>query len=382
LSEQFETVDAGTLLPLVRQATGRSTLELNQWSWQTVLGGIGEGLGIFRCLGQATDQGEPVNWSLILKVFGEPAEATPLTAWNYWRREVDVYQSDFLANLPGGIRAPQCFAVQEQGQGRLGLWLEDIVEAKPDWSISDYARVAYDFGRFNAFYLMEQPMPTYSWLSQQWLRGWAERNAPLIPLLQQSMNHPWIGRAYPPDVAQNLFQLWAEREWYLQVLTRLPQTLCHMDAFRRNLFSCQTSDERRETVAIDWAFVGPGAIGEEVVPLIEATVCFLEVDISDKLELEKQVLEGYLAGLANVGWRGNPRLVQLGYMAAASLRYIIGPIANALPLLLNEQLHPVVEQIFKKPMGEFCDYQAEFLRHSTTRLPVEARKLAQELGLA
>jgi len=91
MSEQFEAVDAGTLLPLVQQATGRPTLELGEWSWQAVQGGAGEGLGIFRYHGQATDQGELVNWSLILKVFGESAEAPTLTVWNYWRREVDVY---------------------------------------------------------------------------------------------------------------------------------------------------------------------------------------------------------------------------------------------------------------------------------------------------
>jgi hypothetical protein len=381
MSEQFEAVDAGTLLPLVQQATGRPTLELGEWSWQAVQGGAGEGLGIFRYHGQATDQGELVNWSLILKVFGESAEATTLTVWNYWRREVDVYQSDLLANLPEGIRAPQCFAVQGQGQGRVGVWLEDIVEAKPNWTIADYGRVAYDFGRFNGLYLTGQPIPTYPWLSQQWLRGWVELNVPFVALLQQNLAHPLVKRVYQPEVAKNLFQLWADRDWYLQVLERLPQTLCHMDAFRRNLFICQASVANQETVAIDWAFVGPGAVGEELVPLIEASIGFMEVDVSNALELQKQVLEGYLAGLSDVGWQGDPRQVRLGYTAAASLRFTVGLLV-IVPRILDEQVHPIIEQFFKKPMGEICDYWAELFRQSTSRLPVEARKLAQELGLA
>jgi len=380
MSEQFETNGAGTLLPLARQATGRPTLELGDWSWQPIQGGAGEGLGIYRYLGQATNQGELVNWSLILKVFGESAEATPLTAWNYWRREVDVYQSDFLENLPGGIRAPQCFAVQEQGQGRIGLWLEDIVGDKLEWSIADYGQVAYDFGRFNGFYLTAQPIPTYPWLSQQWLRGFVERTIPSIALLQQTLDHQWVKRVYLPDVAQNLFQLWAEREWYLQILTCLPQTLCHMDAFRRNIFIRRAPDESQETVAIDWAFVGSGAVGEELVPLIEASIGFMEVDLSDVLELENQVLEGYLAGLSDVGWQGDARQIRLGYTAAASLRYTVGVADTS--SLTDEQFHPLIEQTFKKPMGEICDYWAEFFRQSTSRLPVEAGKLAQELGLA
>jgi hypothetical protein len=153
-----------------------------------------------------------------------------------------------------------------------------------------------------------------------------------------------------------------------------------MDAFRRNLFIRRAPDESQETVAIDWAFVGSGAVGEELVPLIEASIVFMEVDLSDVLEIENQVLEGYLAGLSDVGWQGDPRQVRLGYTAAASLRYRVGVTDTS--SLTDEQFHPLIEQILKKPMGEICDYWAEFFRQSTSRLPVEARKLAQELGLA
>jgi len=381
MSGQFEAVDAGTLLPLVQQATRRPMLELGEWTWDTVQGGMGEGLGIFRYHGQATDQDESVNWSLILKVFGEPDEATALTDWNYWRREVDVFQSDFLANLPEGIRAPHCFAVQEIGQGRVGVWFEEIVEEEPDWTLEDYGQVAYNFGRFNGAYLTGQPIPDYPWLSQQWLRGWVERNAPFIPRLQQNLDHPWVKRLYPPDVAQNTFRLWAERDWYLQLLTRLPHTLCHMDVFRRNLFISQTLAGSRETVVIDWAFMGPGAIGEELVPLIEASILFLEVDLSDALELEKQVLEGYSAGLSDIGWQGDTRQTRLGYITAASLRFGI-VVSAVLPIMLDEQLHPMVEQTFKRPMAELCDYWVEWNRRRIPRFTEEAHQLAQELGLA
>jgi hypothetical protein len=196
------------------------------------------------------------------------------------------------------------------------------------------------------------------------------------------LDHPSVKRAYPPDVAEKLFQLWAERDWYFHILAQLPQTLCHMDAFRRNLFISQTLAGNQETVVIDWAFVGPGAIGEELAPLISATIIFFEVDFSDLLGLEKQILEGYVAGLSAAGWQGDTRQVRLGYMAAASLRYSVGTMSNVLTMALNEQIHPIVEQLYKKPMGELFDHVAESRRQVTSRLSIETHKLARELGLA
>jgi len=51
--------------------------------------------------------------------------------------------------------------VQELGQSRVGLWLEDIVEGKSDWTLADYGKVAYELGRFNGTYLTGQPIPDF-----------------------------------------------------------------------------------------------------------------------------------------------------------------------------------------------------------------------------
>jgi hypothetical protein len=382
MSFQLENMDAGNLLLRVRQATGRPMLEMGEWSCQPFYGGGGEGLGIYRYRGQGIDRGEQVIWSIILKVFGEPAEAMAVTDWNYWRREVDVYQSDFLDHLPEGIRAPVCMGVQELGRGRVGVWSEDIVELVKDWSIEEYGFVAYDFGRFNGEYLSGLPIPTYPWLSRRWLHGWVERSGPSIPVLKRNLDNPWIKRVYPPDVLQILDKIWQERDWYYNLLAQLPQTLCHMDAFRRNLFICRGSGQDRETIAIDWAFVGPGAVGEELVPLIMATIAFREFDISKMIELEKRVVEGYLAGLSDVGWMVNAQQVWLGYMAAASLRYTVGAFGNVIPILLDEQLHPVMERSLNSSFEDICDYWSEFFLQSADHLLPKTIRFANELGLA
>jgi hypothetical protein len=126
---------------------------------------------------------------------------------------------------------------------------------------------------------------------------------------------------YPDDQAQLILQLWDERETFFQVLEHLPQTICHNDVFRRNLFLRRTAGGPEQTVAIDWANLGWGAIGEEVATMVVGNLFFDEVDWSFAEEFTTLVFEAYLAGLREVGWAGDRRLVRLGFTAAAAMKY-------------------------------------------------------------
>jgi len=139
---------------------------------------------------------------------------------------------------------------------------------------------------------------------------------------------------------------------FLNALDQLPQTLCHLDAFRRNLFARRTADSREQTVAIDWGFMGQAALGEELVPLVLASVIFFAVDPSELRELDQIAFGNYLEGLHDVGWHGDPRIVRLGYVAAAALRYTF-PIA--LNLMLEASGVAWIEKVFGHSIGEFAD---------------------------
>ena len=65
------------------------------------------------------------------------------------------------------------------------------------------------------------------------------------------------------------FRLWEERDRFFDALDRLPQTLCHLDSLRPDLFARETEDGDYQTVAVDWAFAGLGAIREGLVSLEE-----------------------------------------------------------------------------------------------------------------
>lgn len=380
-THQLPAIDTIVLTPLVRQSLGRRAAALVDWRTTQIVGGMGEGLGVFRIAGQAVDQDERMAWSLILKVLGPGAGAEEPGAWNYWKREVLAYQSGLLTNSLGSVSAPRCFAVTEHADRQVWLWLEDIVE--PDgapWLLADYGRAAHRFGQFHGAYLRGRPIDD-AWLSRGWLQHFVETSTEAVEQLRQEMAQPWVRRANPGDLGERVLKLWHDRSSYLAVLPRLPQTLCHMDVFRRNLLMHTHADGSQRLYAIDWAFTGIGAIGEELAPLIIGSVGFMEVERAQLLELEEHVLTGYWEGLASAGWRGDPRHVRLGYAVAGALRYSLGALKISLPLLLDERLHPMIEQVFGHPMTGICECWATCTRHAI-RLADEALQLAQQLDLA
>ena len=377
---RMPTVDRAMLTPLVRSALNRETVEVMTWDHQQLHGGAGTGTAIYRFAGQGCDGEQEIPWSLILKTLIPGDDNADVSAWNYYKREADAYQSGWLANLPGGLAAPRCFGVIEHQDGSCWLWLEEVAdETGSPWSLEQYGLVARHLGQFNGAYLVDHPLPSWPWLSSGWLRQLIENSASAIPLLRDSLDHALIRRRMPGDAGERYFRLWEERGIYLDALDRLPQTLCHLDIFRRNLFSRRTAVGDRQTVAIDWAFAGRGALGEELAPLVLGSVMFFEVGVDQAQALEEIAFEGYLDGLHDAGWQGDPRQVRLGYAAAASLRYKFNDVGRWMALVLDESLHPMVLQMWGMPIEEVIDRIAQ-TESSFDRLADKARELIDALG--
>jgi hypothetical protein len=286
-----------------------------------------------------------VPWSLILKIICSPGcipdaravfdRETPSAPF-YWKRESLAYRSGALQDLPGGLCAPRCLGVVEHPDEAVWLWLEEVEDRfAGKWPLEHYGVAARHLGQLNGAYLDGRPLPSGPWVSRGLTRAYVAQAAPVFARLRESLDLPLVRRLLPGDRAAKLFALWKERETYLHVLDRLPRVFCHMDAFRRNLFARRTSNGGDQTVAVDWSYVGEGAIGEELVPLVEASIFFLEVDMMQAQTLSEIVLEGYLEGLHDAGWQGDPRLVHLGYKAASNVRYGIAAFAEFLVGVLD-----------------------------------------------
>jgi len=151
-----------------------------------------------------------------------------------------------------------------------------------------------------------------------------------IRALPQLRSHTLFQDLLAGDSVERILQLWTKRARWLALLDRLPRTFCHHDAFRRNLIARRGRDGQEQTVAIDWDMAGIGAVGAEINPLFAATLRFVSVDTTRLAELDGIIFAGYLDGLRDAGWQGDPRLVRFGFAATAVLHHV-SHLAIALP---------------------------------------------------
>lgn len=379
ITNGLESVDRQRLQPLVREALGRDAAELIDWRLHPIHKGMDMSSAVVRVIGTARDRGEEVEWPIILKVVRPAPDELGPSGWHYWKRESLAYTSGLLDHLPAGLAAPRCLAVEDHGANCSRMWFEDITDAhEGQWSLSAYTSVARQLGRFNGAYLTgEYAIPSHDWLSKGWLRGWTEKSAPVIAHFSEFREHPSVRRVLPAASVEAYLRLWSERERFLAALDRLPVSFCHYDAFARNILLRRGADHN-QPVAIDWAFAGSGAVGEELVPLVIASANFCEMEPRSMIDLEPAALEAYLEGLRDAGWRGDPRLVRLGDAIAASLRFGPGCAIPALPSVLRKDAEEFVLAVFGIPMEEALDRWSAITSH-VLGLADEARELMQSL---
>jgi hypothetical protein len=344
------SLSSATLTGVMRAVTGCPRLRLIS-AQTTVLHHAHEAtVGVYRIAGSGDDAGMTVSWSVALKIVHAAQMREPL-------REVAAYRSGLLADLPG-IRAPHCYGIEEHNDGAIWLWLEDIV-ASEDWPVARFALAARHFGHFNGAYLVERPLPNAPWLSRDLLRTLvAQRYPATLRRIQQpqTWTRPLVRQMFPTPIAPHLLELWAAHERLLAAIERLPRTFCHHDSWQLNLFVRSLANGGEETIAIDWALAGIGALGEELGQFVAGSLMLDEVPDDVALRLPNAAWEGYLAGLADSGWRGDERQVRLAYLVSATLRWGLAP--PGLSLALDESRHALVEQRRGQPIARILAHRA------------------------
>ena len=327
---ELKDVDTGMLTGLVRQLLDSPTAEVRHWEHHPVsyIKTEQSNLGLHRFSGTAQVRDQSYPWSIVLKAVHAPFNHTDPAHWNHHRREMLAYRDGLLADLPGGIRAPGCLGVIEHAEGVCWLWLEDIQDsASGSWSLAEYKIAARHLGQFNGAYAAGHPLPTQPWLSRNWLRGWLNYYEAgcqeTLRLIRDEgfWVQPLLRSAFPSSIIDQILQLWSRQDELLATLHSLPQTFCHMDAYRPNLFVRHNPQGEDETVAIDWVFAGLGSLGEEIANLLAASLIWFEYDASDVNSLDEAVFTSYLTGLRDANWQGDFRLPRLGYTAACALRW-------------------------------------------------------------
>jgi hypothetical protein len=271
-------------------------------------------------------------WSVVLKTI-EPAAGEPDPASIFYpRRELLLYQSGVLDDLPAGLRAPCCYGWDTRPDGSVWLWLEEIrEEGEREWPLARWALAARRLGRFNGAYLAGWPLPQTPWLGGRRLRTWLARHEPQVARIAAAPGNPAVRRFWPQSVVDGILRLWEERNALCTALERLPQTFCHGDAIRRNLFARCGADGAEETVAIDWEYAGLMAAGEEIGQMVSVASAFFDVAPGELPALDEALFAGYVAGLHEAGWDGKERHVRFAFAAHAALRNAFNAVGATLP---------------------------------------------------
>jgi hypothetical protein len=283
--------------------------------------------------------------------------------WYYWQREVLAYDSGLLASLPGGLHAPRCYAATARADGSVALWLEDLGRASgAAWPLDRYGVAASHLGETQGSYLVSRPLPTDAWLSRGWLRSYLAQRERDFALLEEP-----VAAAFPSATIAAAIALRDDRVQLLDVLDQMPRTLCHMDLHPANLFEGEDA-----TVAIDWSFVGLGAIGEDAGNLVPDSVLDFHVEPDRITDLYELVSSEYDAGLRDAGWDGPDLVVRLAMAATIAARY-----AWILPALLRAALEDR-ELVNGRPAPETLRWWTPAIEFIHERAD-EARQLARRV---
>ena len=230
--------------------------------------------------------------------------------WNYWRREAHVYQSCLPERL--GLRAPHLVGVTTSREGDVELRLEHV-EGRHGAAlgIRDLEVATEALGRSQG----RRDLPDEPWLSRRFLRTYSTSRPARWALLgdDRAWAQPLVRAHMDASVRRGLVRLHERRAWLLDLMERLPRTVCHLDVWPNNLLLRPGG----EVVLVDWAFVGDGALGEDVGNLVPDSVFDMLLPHEQLDDLDASLTRAYLRGLADAGWRGDARLVRLGVCASA-----------------------------------------------------------------
>ncbi|MEU2608413.1 phosphotransferase [Streptomyces albus] len=302
-------------------------------------------------------------------------------SYRYWRREADVYE----AGLPhgytaAGVEQPELLGLFERADGRLSMWLRDVDGLSGEhWSVGRTGQHAARLGHAQGRCAVDD-----SWTeggvpwSRGMLREYLDTPEATSADIDWNLLHesrlwetPLMHRHFGGPLRDEVLRLCDERYAFVELGERLPQTLCHHDAWPRNFLD----DDGEHTIGVDWAFAGHGWIGADIGNYVSDTALDLLRPSEELPALDRVVFDEFCAGLEKGGWHGDRRAVRLGMcLMAAKWSWLV-------PVMLKRAAEDFEHTVYGSQRVEADRLYAE--RSQVFRMLVawaaEARELASKL---
>jgi len=232
-----------------------------------------------------TSDGENLPYKVVWKTrkkferYGDP---------NSWRREYDLYASDFKEVFTDSFRLPVCYHT-EVNDDEIQLWMEYIDGVSGLNLTSEmYKRIAEELGRFQGRLYTERPkvlqkLPNLS--KVEFMKNYYLRYRSSQVLYDYIRSEDC---EIPQHLCKMLIDLDDNADEIFSRIEKLPIVLCHRDFWVANIFYSEST-----IVLIDWDTAGWGYLGEDIASFITD-----ESDVGHMIEYYEKCIPAYYKGFS------------------------------------------------------------------------------------
>lgn len=281
-----------------------------------------------------TSEGENLPYKVVSKTqkkferYGDP---------DSWRREYDLYVSDFKEVFSDSFRWPECYHAEINGD-EIELWMEYIDGVSGLHLTSEmYVHIAEELGRFQGKLYTEQPnvlksLPNVSnieYMKNNYLR-YRSWNVLYDYIRSSDCEIPMHLCKMLIDIDNNADEIFSR-------IKKLPIVLCHRDFWVANIFYVDS-----KIVIIDWDTAGWGYMGEDIASLIAD-----EADVCHMVEYYQKCIPAYYRGFSEYADMSHISdhciyeliLIMFGYRLVESYKFAESPDDKSMNLNVLQQIY-------------------------------------------
>ena len=239
-----------------------------------------------------------------------------------WRGELAAWEPGFADRLPAGLRLPRLYRLDELGDDRVAVWMENVRTLDDPWEPPRFARAARALGRLAARRSDPAVLAASGLPPGTGLRYYSRSRVELVglPTLERDevWAHPLVAGAVDGRLRADLRALGARVPELLDRLDAVPQALPHGDASPQNLLV--PADAPDSFVAIDVSFQNPQAVGFDLGQLLVGLTHAGQLPAAALPEVHAVLVPAFTGGLHAEGGRTSAEEVSWGYVASLAVR--------------------------------------------------------------